>query len=333
MNTETRLGLTFRRAPAPARVPAPVRARDKQGGFLAAAAREPLVQFLAAALVLFATNRLIHGPETRMPQELVTIAKGRVQQIAESYRLLSGRLPSRAELQALVEDFIDEEIDYREAIAMGLDADDTIVRRRMRQKLEFLAEDGAASEEPTDAQLAAWLTSHRANYRLPARVAFRQILASRDTRGGRAGEEASAILGELRSGANFATLGDASMLPQALALTTKEGVATLFGEDFASRVFAHTGEGWFGPLASPVGAHAVLILSREPAHDPTLNEIREKLRSDWIETRRRARRDEFQAHLRERYEVRVDWPEPYASQPRPAVVPRLRRPLDMLSGE
>jgi hypothetical protein len=123
------------------------------------------------------------------------------------------------------------------------------------------------------------------------------------------------------------------MLPQALALTTQEGIATLFGDSFAAQVFAHTGEGWFGPVESPLGAHAVLVLSREPARDPTLSEIRDRLRSDWIETRRRARRDALQARLRERYEVSVDWPEPYASQPVPTNVPRLRRPLDTLSGE
>src|ERR1041384_3598808 len=121
---------------------------------------EPLLQFLAIALVLFAAERLIKGPEQRTDAQSITIATGRVEQIADSYRLLSGRLPSRAELQAPVEDFLDEEIDYREAIAMGLDADDTIVRRRMRQKLEFLAEDAEASEEPSDAQLAEWLQSH-----------------------------------------------------------------------------------------------------------------------------------------------------------------------------
>ncbi len=89
-----------------------------------------------------------------------------MQQIADSYRLLSGRMPSRAELHALVNDFIDEEIGYREAVAMGLDADDTIVRRRMRQKLEFLAEDADASEEPSEQQLLAHLQSHAAVYRL-----------------------------------------------------------------------------------------------------------------------------------------------------------------------
>lgn len=302
-------------------------------GLFAVAAREPLLQFLAVALVLFTANQLMRGHEPRTSDQAITIAEGRVQQIADSYRLLSGRLPNRAELQALVDDFVVEEIDYREAIAMGLDADDTIVRRRMRQKLEFLAEDAEASEEPSDAQLATWLDSHRADYRLPARIAFRHVLSSRDTRGVAANTDAQGILDELRSAADPAKLGDSSMLPPALPLTTEQGVATLFSESFASRVFSHTGDGWFGPVASPFGAHAVRVLSREAPRDPTLNEIRDKLRSDWIEARRRARRDEFQARLRERYDVRVDWPEPYASQPAPAVVTRVQRPLDTLSGE
>src|SRR5690606_921986 len=100
--------------------------------------------------------------------------------------------PSRAELEAFVEDYIDEEVAYREAIAMGLDADDTIVRRRMRQKLMFLAEDAEASEEPSEAELAAWLADHAAQYRIPARVSFRQVLASTDVWGAGAPAEAAA---------------------------------------------------------------------------------------------------------------------------------------------
>ncbi len=169
--------------------------------------REPLLQFLAIALVLFGANQLIHGSSVQISSELITISQGRVQQIAESYRLLAGRLPSRAELQALVNDFADEEIAYREAIAMGLDADDTIVRRRMRQKLEFLAEDAEASEEPTDEQLADWLAEHAADYRLPERISFRHVLASADVRGDRANEEAAALLSELRSGADASRAG------------------------------------------------------------------------------------------------------------------------------
>ena len=291
------------------------------------AVREPLLQFLAVALVLFAANRCLHGGSDRPAGYSITISKGRVLQIADSYRLLAERMPTRAELQALVDDFIDEEIDYREAVAMGLDTDDTIIRRRMRQKLEFLAEDADFSEEPTDAQLAAWLESHAAEYRLPERVSFRQVLASRDTRGPRSGTDAITLLSKLRSGEEPERLGDASMLPSAMPLTTEEGVATLFGDSFASSVFKHVGSGWFGPVESPFGAHDVLVLSREPARNPTLREIRDRLRADWIESGRMARRDEFQARLRRRYQVQVEWPEPYAGQLAVAHAPRMRRPI------
>ena len=146
------------------------------GRGLGRAVREPLLQFLAAALVLFGVNSLIHGPDRGAKGDLISISEGRVKQIADSYQLLAGRMPSRAELEALVSDFVDEEVDYREAIAMGLDSDDTIVRRRMRQKLEFLAEDADASEEPKDADLEAWLKSHAADYRMLGRIAIQKGL-------------------------------------------------------------------------------------------------------------------------------------------------------------
>lgn len=297
--------------------------------------REPLLQFLAIALVLFVANQLIHGSSVQFSSERITIAQGRVQQIAESYRLLAGRLPSRAELQVLVNDFADEEIAYREAIALGLDADDTIVRRRMRQKLEFLAEDAEASKEPTDEQLVSWLAEHAADYRLPERISFQQIMASADVRGERMNEEAAALLKQLRSGADASRLGDPSMLPSTLPPTTQHGVAALFGETFASALFEHTGEGWFGPVVTPLGAHLILVLSREPARAPLVADIRGKLRSDWIEARRRDQREQFVARLRQRYSVTVEWPEAYAAQPAPGEVSKLSRPLDTIdtSGE
>lgn len=302
---------------------------------VARAMREPLLQFLAIALVLFIANHFIHGDVARPSGERITISQGRVQQIADSYRLLAGRLPSRAELQALVNDFADEEIAYREAIALGLDADDTIVRRRMRQKLEFMAEDAEASAEPTDAQLAIWLTDHAAGYRLPERISFRQVMVSTDLRGERAKSEAANLLERLQSGADPTKLGDPSMLPSALRPTTQQDVASLFGEAFATALFAQSDDRWFGPVMSPLGAHVVLILSREPARDPILTDIRDKLRSDWIEARRRDRREQFQARLRQRYDVIVEWPQVYAAQQAPADVPKLRRPLDTIdtSGE
>ena len=282
---------------------------------LARAIREPLVHFLAIGLALFVANTLINGEDEGPAGETIVISEGRVNQIAESFVLLSGRLPTREELAALVDDFVSEEVGYREAVAMGLDADDTIVRRRMRQKLEFLIEDESASDVPTDAELQAWLDAHKEDYRLPERRALRQVLASNDRRGAAATADAGAILLQLNAGRDPATLGDASMLPAALPLTTQEGVTSLFGGDFANAVFAHEGKGWFGPVASPFGQHLVNIINVEPGRAVTLDDVRETVRQDVIENRRNEARDEFHARMRKRYDIRIDWPDPWRDLP------------------
>src|SRR5690242_13892902 len=173
---------------------------SRVAGLLKRAVREPLLQFLAIGVALFAANSLINGPDRNPTSSSITITQGQVNQLIESYFLLAGRPPSPVELQALVDDYITEEIDYREAIAMGLDADDTIVRRRMRQKLEFLVEDAEASEEPTEAQLQSWLTERAAQYRLPERRSIRQVVARIDTHAEGARGEAEAMLAKLKAG-------------------------------------------------------------------------------------------------------------------------------------
>jgi hypothetical protein len=284
-------------------------------GFLKRAIREPLVHFLAIGLALFIANSLINGPDKGPAGETIVISEGRVNQIAESFLLLSGRLPTREELASLVDDFVSEEVGYREAVAMGLDADDTIVRRRMRQKLEFLIEDGAASEEPTEAQLQQWLDANPDAYRLTERRALRHVLAGADKRGAATQSDAGEFLAKLQSGADPAKLGDSSMLPTAMPLTTEEGVASFFGPDFAKAAFALQGETWSGPIASPFGQHLVLIMDIEPARAVPLSEVREKVRSDWIEHRRNIARDDFHARMRKRYDIRIEWPEPWKGLP------------------
>jgi hypothetical protein len=285
------------------------------------AIREPLVHFLAVGAVLFAAAGVIGGPKGNAPSDAITISQGQVAQLAESYRLLAGRLPSREELSGLVDDFVTEEISYREAVAMGLDADDTIVRRRMRQKLEFLIEDANASEEPSEADLAAWLAGHADKYR-----AIRQVLFATDKRGESVHREAEALLARLKSGADPSKFGDPSMLPAAMPLTTEEGVAGQFGEDFAASVFSNAGKTWFGPIASPFGEHLVLVMQVEAGREAVLDDVRDKVRSDVIEGRRDQARDEFQERMRKRYHVRIDWPKPYADLPAtPDPAPKTRR--------
>jgi hypothetical protein len=105
------------------------------------------------------------------------------------------------------------------------------------------------------------------------------------------------------------------MLPAAMPLTTEEGVAALFGADFAKAVFANTAEGWFGPIASPFGQHLVLIMDVEAGRAVSLAEVRERVRSDWIEHRRNEARDQFHARMRQRYDIRIEWPEPWKDLP------------------
>jgi parvulin-like peptidyl-prolyl isomerase len=275
--------------------------------------REPLFQFIVIAAVLFALNGLLNPPDRRPPGDSVIISAGRVEQIAEGYRLLGGRAPSRAELDALVQDYVDEEIDYREAVAMGLDADDTVVRRRMRQKLEFLLEDVDAIAEPTDADLAAWLTTHQDEYRLPERRAIQQVLFNTDKRGKAAAADAAKALERLKGGADFETIGDSSMLPAAMALTSEEGVSGLFGPEFARKVFDSAATDWFGPVQSPFGMHLVRIVSREEGRAQSAKEIGDRLRTDWIDAKRSEQRAARQEAVRRRYNVKIEWPAAYAT--------------------
>jgi PPIC-type PPIASE domain len=284
-------------------------------GFLKRVVREPLVHFLAIGAALFVVNGLINGPDTGPAGQAIVIPAGRVNQIAESFVLISGRAPTKEELQVLVDDYVSEEVGYREAVAMGLDADDTIVRRRMRQKLEFLIEDSADNEEPTQAEMQAWLDSHSADYRLPERRALRHVLLSSDKRGASAAKDAEAALASLRAGADPLKLGDASMLPPAIPFTSEEGVAGEFGPAFASAAFSHAGTDWFGPVASPFGQHLISVIGIEPGRAVALPEVIDKVRSDIVEARRNDARDAFHARMRKRYVIHIDWPAPWSGLP------------------
>jgi hypothetical protein len=271
---------------------------------------EPLVQFLCAGILIFAAHTLLHGDEEFRGTGIVVISEGRIRQISEGYKLLSGRPPTPAELEGLVEDFIDEEIAYQEAVALGLDADDTVVRRRMRQKLEFLVEDMEAISEPTEKDLVDWLEAHPDRFQIPARMAFEHALASLDKHGAASETVAREKLDALRNdGASAASISDRSLLPQAVPLTTLDGVSTLFGRDFATRLFDLRDEGWAGPVASSFGYHAVRITRREPARTPDLDEIRPQVRTDWIDSRRKETRKSYESRMRSRYRVTIDWPE------------------------
>ncbi len=158
--------------------------------------REPLVHFLLLGLGLFVLFGIV-GDSDDAPTGRIEVSAARIAQLNEIFTRTWQRSPTEQELEGLIEDHIREEVYYREALAMGLDRDDTIVRRRLRQKLEFFTDDLVAAVDPTEEQLEAYLSEHADAFRVPAQLSFRQIYFNRDRRGKQATHDAESLLKRL----------------------------------------------------------------------------------------------------------------------------------------
>ena len=238
--------------------------------------------------------------------ERIDIDAARVEQLAQGFARTWQRPPTQTELDTLIGEFVREEIYYREAVAMGLDRDDTIVRRRMRQKLGFLSEDLEPVPEPDDAALERQLADHADVYRIEPRIALRQVFVSRDRRGDAAVADARALLARLAADSGAAEAGDASMLPASLPLSSLSEISRVFGEPFSAAVAKLEPGRWAGPIESSFGVHLVFVEAREEGRTPSLAEVRDAVRDDWQSAARAAANEAFYQRLRERYEIHVD---------------------------
>jgi hypothetical protein len=280
--------------------------------------REPLVHFLLLGGLLFAFFEWKGGGggpgSTR-----ITITPGLVQHLASGFAKTWQRPPTEAELKGLIDEQIKEEIATREAVAMGLDRDDAIIRRRLRQKLEFLVEDAVDQAAPTDAELQAWLDRHADAVRPETRVALRQVFVSAERRGtAAADEEARRLLARLRAagpGASIESLGDASLLPADLPLNPLSDVERAFGADFARQVEAIEPGRWSGPVPSPYGLHLVLVTERRVPPPPTLADVRPLVEREFLAERRKEQLQTLYERLLKKYTVVIEMP---AEQPQPA---------------
>jgi len=220
------------------------------------------------------------------------------------------RPPTQAELNGLIERQIREQVMYREALAMGLDREDTLIRRRMRQKLEFVAEDLADAVEPTDQQLQEYLDQHPDSYRVDWRVSFRQVYLSGDRRGESLDSDAEQLLVELRTtDADPAELGDPSLLPHYNENLREREIPNLYGRGFGEKVLAVEPGKWNGPIESAYGLHLVFVDGKTAGRIPELDEVRGAVRRDWYAERRAASKDEFFQALREKYNVVIEEPD------------------------
>jgi hypothetical protein len=274
-------------------------------GFL----REPLVHFLLLGAALFAITGL-RGEGPAAGSRRIEVGPERVEQLATLFGRTWQRPPTRQELEGLIDDFVKEEVYYREALAMGLAEDDTIVRRRLRQKLEFLT-DEVGTVPPTEEELEAFLAEHADAYRIPPQTALDQIYFSVDRRGGRAAADARALLARLPAGRvpdRDGELGDPLLLSVPETPLLPAEIARLFGERFAQAVPTLPAGEWSGPVESGYGLHLVLVRERLEGRMPGLDEVRHEVERDWLARRREQVAAEFYRELRGRYEVVVRMP-------------------------
>ena len=272
--------------------------------------REPLLHFLLLGGLLFAWFEW-RGGSGGPGSTRIAVTPGQVEHLASGFARTWQRSPTETELKGLVDDYVKEEIATREATAMGLDRDDTIIRRRLRQKLEFLIEDAGDQALPTDAELQAWVGAHPDSFGAEPQVSFRQVFVSPDRRRASARGDALKLLARLRAaGPGVATeqLGDPSMLPSEQALEPLREVTRSFGEDFAKELLGIEPGQWTGPVESPYGMHLVLVRERVAAQAPDLATIRPMVEREVLAERKKKELHALYERLLGKYTVVIDMP-------------------------
>ena len=272
--------------------------------------REPLLHFLLIAVALFAINDLV-GNRAGQGGRSIVIGPGDIEELRQQFTARWTRPPTGAELASLVEDQIREQVFYHEALALGLDRDDVILRRRLAQKMEFLVADTTGAAEPSDADLRAYLEGHAARYAESPKLSFTHIFFSTDGRGSTARSDAARVLETLQQPSapeRAPELGDRFALHYDYAARSQDELDQEFGTGFGNQVLALTPGQWGGPLVSGYGLHLVRVTERRTPGPVVFEEVCDRVREDFLFDERREGNEASYRRLRAKYSVKVDLP-------------------------
>ena len=271
--------------------------------------KEPLLQFLALGAILFALYGLVGKRGAEAPGKIV-VSASRVANLGDGFARTWRRPPSEQELHGLIEDYIRDEVFYREGRAAGMDRDDVIIRRRVRQKMEFLAEE-MSGPEPSDEQLAAYLASNPERFRAEDRITFHQVFLSATRRANTIesdSKQVGSVLARADGGVDTTALGDPFLLGAEFRGVSPSEVTSIFGEEFSKRIAVMETGRWQGPVSSSFGQHFVFISERISGGPPPLDAVRPAVSREWANARRLEAERKLYASLRERYEIVVEAP-------------------------
>jgi hypothetical protein len=269
--------------------------------------REPLLHFLLLGCLLFGVHALLADATGEAPT--IVVSQGRIDALEATFAKAWRRGPTAEELDGLVSDYVREEVAVREARAMGIDAADAVIRRLLRQKLEFVTTDLASRAEPSEAQLRDYLQAHPEAFRQPARYSFIQVFLDPGRRGERLQADARRLLARLNSiggEVDSSQLGDRSLLEPGFTELSGDDIDRQFGDGF-SQLLAEQPQGrWFGPLPSAYGMHLVYVQQVHLGVMADFAVARDQLRHAWQLDQRQQQLDQFYALLLQRYAVVVD---------------------------
>jgi len=275
--------------------------------------KEPLLHFLLLGAALFIAYGLMSGPGNSSAPGKIIVTVGQVEHLAAGFAKTWQRPPTDAELKGLIDDWVREEIATREAIALGLDKDDTIIRRRLRQKLEFVSDDIAAQTEPTDADLNTYLQAHPESFRVEPRFTFSQVYLNPAKHGDNLVRDAAQLLAQLKQAggkADVSTEGDSFLLEHRFEAAPTSEVAKQFGEQFAAKLGELSPGQWQGPVESGYGVHLVLVGERTEGRLPELADVRDVVRREWANAKRLETNEQFFQELLKGYVVTIERPQP-----------------------
>ncbi|AMJ63024.1 peptidyl-prolyl cis-trans isomerase [Bosea sp. PAMC 26642] len=269
--------------------------------------KEPLAHFLILALAIFGLYGAVNRNDEPRSGEIV-VTGPKIEQLAGLFTKTRQRPPTTSELKGLIDDHVKEEILYREALALGLDKDDTVIRRRLGLKMEFLSQAQAEAATPSEAELEAFLNANSDRFYVEPMLAFRQVFFSPQRRGEGIEQDVNSVLEVLRAKPDTdpATLGDATILPTDLLPTRKAAIGQIFGAAFAEALAQTPPGAWAGPVKSSFGLHLVHVGESQPGRVASLVEGRAIVAQEWTNERRRQAEEAKLAERLKRYRVRIE---------------------------
>lgn len=270
------------------------------------AIREPLLHFLVIGTGLFFLYSFMNGPEVGKANRIV-VSQAQMELLAENFSRTWMRPPSDKEMEGLIDGYLRDQVFSREAIALGLDQGDNVIKRRLRQKMEFIFEDAAALVDPTDEELTLFMQQHEEGFRIKPQLSFQQVYLSYDKHDD-IGADAEKLLVRLRAHENPEQLGDSTMLAKDFKQISQTDIQRRFGDQFAQQVVALPQGVWSGPITSGFGLHLVRVSEKVEGRMPELAEVKEAVKRDWLVERRRELKEATYTELLKGYEVVIEKP-------------------------